>query len=205
MTALTERDLTPSPIRFVTITKMSKLNSMCRITDDCTNPREGTTDGCASCNAAQRKAERNALKAASKPAPAPLKRSTRIAKKAAPESLAGLKIEAQKVFNAFIRERDKDLPCIYCSKPVNSQDLEACHFYPVSTSESLRYFEGNVFGGHRLCNMQDDRGAIETNVLNRIGEEEFTNIQRLKSSYAKFSAETLEMIIENYTKPKETI
>lgn len=53
----------------------------------------------------------------------------------------------QTVFNAFIRKRDADLPCITCG---TSKDIEyaAGHFYP-TTYQYLRFNEDNV---HKQCN-----------------------------------------------------
>lgn len=53
----------------------------------------------------------------------------------------------QKVFNTFIRMRDKNEPCISCDtiKPV---EFAAGHFYP-TTYQYLRFNEDNV---HKQCN-----------------------------------------------------
>src|SRR5690349_25089753 len=48
----------------------------------------------------------------------------------------------QKVFNKFIRERDKDLPCITCGT-IAKVEYAAGHFYP-TTYQFLRFNEDNV-------------------------------------------------------------
>jgi hypothetical protein len=49
------------------------------------------------------------------------------------------------VFNAFIRERDKNLPCISCDALAGTYKLTAGHFYP-TTYQCLRFNEDNVHG-----------------------------------------------------------
>lgn len=55
--------------------------------------------------------------------------------------------QLQKVFNAYIRFRDKDLPCISCGTNQNVE-YAAGHFYP-TTYQFLRFNEDNV---HKQCN-----------------------------------------------------
>lgn len=53
---------------------------------------------------------------------------------------------AQKVFNAYIRLRDKDENCISCGKTSNRYD--AGHFYSAGNHSYLRFDEDNV---HKQC------------------------------------------------------
>ena len=52
------------------------------------------------------------------------------------KTLPKLKKECQVVFNAFIRERDKDLPCISCGRKLG---LQAGHYYPTQGYDGLRF------------------------------------------------------------------
>jgi hypothetical protein len=53
--------------------------------------------------------------------------------------------DVESVFNAFIRERDKNLPCISCDALAGTYKLTAGHFYP-TTYQYLRFNEDNVHG-----------------------------------------------------------
>jgi predicted amidophosphoribosyltransferase len=59
--------------------------------------------------------------------------------------------EAQSAFNAFIRERDKDEPCISCGRHHNGQ-YHAGHFYSVGARPELRFNEDNVHKQCSACN-----------------------------------------------------
>lgn len=54
----------------------------------------------------------------------------------------------QKVFNTFIRTRDKGLACVSCDKP-QPYDIAAGHFYAAGNYSFLRFNELNV---HSQCN-----------------------------------------------------
>lgn len=107
---------------------------------------------------------------------------------------------AQKIFNIFIRKRDQDNPCIYCSQPMNPKDklnpIEAAHFYPVSTCQALRFDEENVFGAHKFCNQDNNRDAITFNVKARLGDIESLYVK--SHSLVKFSRFEVLEIIEKY-------
>jgi hypothetical protein len=55
---------------------------------------------------------------------------------------------AQKIFNTYIRLRDKDKGCISCGGKVE----HAGHFYPQGAYSALRFHEINVNGQDELCN-----------------------------------------------------
>lgn len=54
--------------------------------------------------------------------------------------------ELERVFNKYIRERDKSLPCISCGKKAGTFKLTAGHFYPAGSYKQLRFNEDNVHG-----------------------------------------------------------
>lgn len=88
--------------------------------------------------------------------------------------------QAQRLFNRYIRKRDKGKPCIYCGKPINSgfHGATAGHYLPVSTAESLRFDTDNVHLAGLLCNLHDDRSAYRQNLLLRIGEERVLALEK---------------------------
>lgn len=64
--------------------------------------------------------------------------------------------KAQQAFNAFIRERDKDLPCICCGRFDNGQkyggNWDAGHFLGVGAYPELRFEESNCHRQLKTCN-----------------------------------------------------
>ena len=68
---------------------------------------------------------------------------------------------AQTAFNAFIRERDKDLPCISCQRHHDGQ-YHAGDFRSVGgNSSSLRFEEKNCFKQCSACNLHLSGNILE--------------------------------------------
>lgn len=59
--------------------------------------------------------------------------------------------EAQQAFNAYIRERDKELPCISCGRHHQGQ-YHAGHYRTVGGNPELRFSELNVWKQCAPCN-----------------------------------------------------
>lgn len=59
--------------------------------------------------------------------------------------------DLQKVFNAFIRERDKGQPCISCGTTAKVQ-IDAGHYRAVGSHPELRFEEKNTNSQCRKCN-----------------------------------------------------
>ena len=57
------------------------------------------------------------------------------------------KKKAREVFHAYIRQRDKDLPCVSCGR-VSGCQWHAGHYRPSGINSALRYDERNV---HKQC------------------------------------------------------
>ncbi|MCK4827970.1 recombination protein NinG [bacterium] len=117
------------------------------------------------------------------------------------KTLSKLKKEAQIIFNQWIRERDKGMPCISSGKYV---DLQAGHFFAVSTHQGLRYNEDNVHGESIYSNMFDQSHLIpyRDNLLKKIGQKRFDVLYAKAADYKQFGytftrAEVTE-IIEKY-------
>lgn len=76
----------------------------------------------------------------------------------------------QKVFNTYIRLRDKDLPCISCDT-INNVKYDAGHYW-ATTYSYLRFNEDNV---HKQCsnncnkNKHGNQGEYRIRLINRIG------------------------------------
>lgn len=59
--------------------------------------------------------------------------------------------EAQQAFNSFIRERDKELPCVSCGRHHQGQ-YHAGHYRTVGGNPELRFSELNVWKQCAPCN-----------------------------------------------------
>ena len=106
--------------------------------------------------------------------------------------------KAQKVFNAWIRERDKDLPCISCGKWHDQWD--AGHYVPVKGGSYLRFNEFNVWKEGKFCNGFDQFHLIgyRKNLINRIGLEKVEWLESNRHIVKKWSKTELNNIIEKY-------
>lgn len=81
--------------------------------------------------------------------------------------------EAQAAFNEFIRERDRDLPCISCGRHHQGQ-YHAGHYRSVGSSPALRFEELNVHKQCAPCNNHKSGNAIEyrLGLVRKIGAEQ---------------------------------
>lgn len=108
--------------------------------------------------------------------------------------------KAQDVFNAFIRRRDEDKPCISCGKPGN----QAGHYYSVKQFSALRYDEDNVHLQCAYCNKYA-HGNIQMyrkGLISRIGEERLLRLDTIaiEERIKKWTRTELEHIIKTYAK-----
>lgn len=80
---------------------------------------------------------------------------------------------AQKAFNAFIRERDKNEGCISCDKPSTwGGQWHAGHFKTVGARSDLRFNEDNCHKQCSVCNNYDSGNLInyKENLIKKIGQ-----------------------------------
>lgn len=113
---------------------------------------------------------------------------------------------AQKVFNTYIRERDKLLPCISCGTSANVK-YDAGHFWAAGNYSFLRFNENNV---HKQCSNKCNKhlsgNLIEYrfNLIRRIGEDEVLKLDEVRHELLRLSIpEIKELIIEYRDKLKE--
>jgi hypothetical protein len=92
------------------------------------------------------------------------------------KSIPDLKADAQVAFNAYIRARDADLPCICCDKWNQSEALtggafDAGHYRSRGSADHLRYNENNVHKQLKSCNRYASGNAVEyrLGLIKRIG------------------------------------
>ena len=106
--------------------------------------------------------------------------------------------QAQTAFNAFIRERDKDEPCISCGRFHEGQ-YHAGHYRTTGANPELRFDEDNVHKQCAPCNNHLS-GNIENytpRLIEKIGQERF---DRLMGSHElpKWKREDYERIRDHY-------
>lgn len=83
--------------------------------------------------------------------------------------------DAQTAFNAFIRERDKDKPCICCGQPLESGNIggsfDCGHYRSVGSAPHLRFDERNAHGQRKQCNRYGAGRAVDYRIglVARIG------------------------------------
>ncbi len=85
---------------------------------------------------------------------------------------------AQVAFNAFIRERDKNLPCICCSKTSTKEYLtgsnwDCGHYRSTGSAPHLRFHENNAHRQLSICNQHGSGRAVDYRIglIARIGIE----------------------------------
>ncbi|EMH0135178.1 TPA: recombination protein NinG [Proteus mirabilis] len=106
--------------------------------------------------------------------------------------------QAQTAFNAFIRERDKDEPCISCGRFHEGQ-YHAGHYRTTGANPELRFDEDNCHKQCAPCNNHLS-GNIENytpRLIEKIGQERF---DRLMGSHKlpKWKREDYERIRDHY-------
>jgi len=111
--------------------------------------------------------------------------------KYAKRSTKSLEREAQKLFNAWIRQRDQYqwneelivFQCLICRRIKTSRgsNYHCCHFYSVGEYPHLRFHEDNAHGGCLRCNHYSGDQLIRyrENLILKIGQERFDRLEFL--------------------------
>lgn len=121
-----------------------------------------------------------------------------------------LKEAAQKVFNTFIRERDKHETCICCGIPLNftvgglvgtirGGYYDAGHYRSVGSADHLRFNEDNCHAQRKYCNNQRAGRHVEYRIglIRRIGLERVEALEH-NNATVKWTREHLLAIIDTY-------
>lgn len=107
---------------------------------------------------------------------------------------------AQKVFNTYIRLRDKNKPCVSCGKHLKDNDINASHYFSVGSSPNLRFNEDNVHNSCIRCN-KELHGNISEYAIRlplRIGKERFEQLIQDRNKPALYSINDVKDIISTY-------
>ena len=111
--------------------------------------------------------------------------------------------EAQIAFNRFIRERDKQKPCICCGLPLEQSAVgggfDCGHYRSVGSAPHLRFAEDNAHGQRKQCNRWGAGRAVDY----RLGLIQRIGIDRVESLEADqdpkhYTIDDLKAIIATY-------
>ncbi len=104
----------------------------------------------------------------------------------------------QVIFNKWIRERDKDLPCISCGKTVDK--YHAGHFIAQGFSGFLRYNEDNCHKQCVGCNLFKRGNLLEYRIelVKKIGKDKVEWLEEHRKDTYQYSREELLELLEKY-------
>lgn len=107
--------------------------------------------------------------------------------------------DAQKVFNKYIRLRDKDEPCISCGR-YHVGKYDAGHYRSVGACPELRFCELNVNKQCVPCNQHKSGNAIEyrINLVRKIGADKVEWLEKQDHEPKKYTVEDCKEIIKHY-------
>jgi len=108
--------------------------------------------------------------------------------------------EARRVFQKWIRERDKDLPCVSCGNPF-AEDYHAGHFKKAEVYSQLIFNEDNVHKQCVKCNvfLGGNEANYRVELVKRIGENAVKELeQATPNKVYRYSNEELKNIINTY-------
>ena len=114
--------------------------------------------------------------------------------------------DLQRVFNTYIRERDKGKPCISCGNPLTGK-FDAGHYFSVGAYPNLRFNELNVHGQCVACN-QHKHGNINEYSINlplRIGNTAFDDLLNDRNKQKKLSTVEIKELIKRYKELKKEL
>lgn len=107
----------------------------------------------------------------------------------------------EKVFNEYIRKRDKGQPCISCKKPYGKFTESAGHFYPAGSNGSIRFDEDNV---HLQCwfncnkNKHGNLTEYLPNLIKKIGQKRFDELSLRRNETLKLTIPEIKEQIQIY-------
>lgn len=109
-------------------------------------------------------------------------RVERAADKAKLKTRADWLREAQAVFNAYVRERDREQPCISCGR-FHAGSYDAGHYRSVGAQPALRFNETNVHKQCVPCNQHRGGNIVEYRIrlIDKIGR---VSVEWLESEHA---------------------
>ena len=178
----------------------AKLETGQRIHPDCIAPWA---------DAQQAKQERADAKA--RRMDAKVERASIKARKEALKTIPDYIKEAQVAFNAYIRARDADKPCICCGQPLGTGEVggafDCGHYRSTGSAAHLRFDERNAHAQRKVCNRWGAGRAVDyrLGLVARIGLEAVESLESSNSPH-KWTADELRGIRDHYRqKLKDTL
>jgi len=107
--------------------------------------------------------------------------------------------ECQNAFNALVRTRDKDKPCICCGEPLGKDSVgggfDCGHYRSVGSAPQLRFNLDNAHGQRKKCNRYGAGRAVDyrLGLIERIGLERVERLEADQSSPKWTIPELVEM------------
>lgn len=107
--------------------------------------------------------------------------------------------EAQKVFNQYIRLRDKNQTCISCGSKLASK-YDAGHFYSMGGHKAVTFDEDNVHAQCVACNQFKSGNLINyrEGLIKRIGEAKLNDLSQRANQTRKYTNDELKELIKTY-------
>ncbi|MDK5706382.1 recombination protein NinG, partial [Serratia nevei] len=86
--------------------------------------------------------------------------------------------QAQQAVNAFIRERDRDLPCVSCGT-MSAAQWDAGHYRTTASAPQLRFDPRQIWKQCQVCNQHKSGNIVPYRVelVRRIGIEQVEDIE----------------------------
>lgn len=119
-------------------------------------------------------------------------------RKANLETVQELMKKAQKVFNEFIRLRDKGLDCISCCKPCKKEN--AGHYFSSGGHKNVTFNEDNVHLQCEYCNtfLHGNLINYQVEIEKRIGGERLLKLHEEAHKDYKPTREELRQLMKHY-------
>ena len=107
--------------------------------------------------------------------------------------------EAQKVFNQYIRLRDKHKPCVSCYSKLGVK-FDAGHYFSSGGHKAVTFDEDNVHGQCVACNQYKHGNLLnyQIGIEKRIGADRLLTLHEKAYQTRKYSADELKEIIKTY-------
>jgi hypothetical protein len=101
--------------------------------------------------------------------------------------------DLQKIFNKFIRLRDKKQKCISCDTFLKGK-YDAGHYFSVGNYPELRFNEDNCHAQCVYCNrhLHGNINEYSINIVKRIGKERVEQLENLRNKPLKLTEEEIE-------------
>jgi len=107
--------------------------------------------------------------------------------------------EAQKVFNQYIRLRDKHKPCVSCESKLGSK-YDAGHYFSSGGHKAVTFDEDNVHAQCVTCNQFKHGNLLNyrDGLIKRIGEDKLNELSKRANETRRYSTEELQELIKTY-------